>query len=348
MSASAWGVTTHTAAHLSGRSIRLDSVGDLTDEFQTIDAIVTEASWDPRCLGVLTLDTQFDNACLVRPAAGSEGARVAHAEQLQEWMQGHSGETLSVTPNWDDVRGTLSQMTAWLERLYERKGGPLCLLLDLDALARYFSLGILSYTHSRGIVKEWLFLYEEGSYGQGSSIEWQAPRTTWAAHAIPGMEGDWYPTREQLFLVSLGFDGDRVAQLIDRHDPASVVALLGDPGVVPEYPEHAREVNRAWMERSSAEVVATANAADAIQAWAELEKWLSQLGPRYNAQGLLCGTKPHSLGMAICALANDELGVVYLKPDVQIQQRITPLGRHWVYALEDLSVLPLSRHSQVE
>lgn len=331
-------VTSYGSGHLFGRSLLLASLNDLAAARGEVDAVITEASWDPRCLGLCKAEGIFGSGCIIAPGELRKSARSEHLTVLDRWLRGHADSVSVVSAKSGSVRSTLSEVTDWLDGLYASVGRPLTVLMDLNALARYYSLGVLSHTHSRGMVERWLFLYEEGAYGDDAGIVWEAPRTTWAAHAIPGMEGDWYPTREQLFLVSLGFDGDRVAQLIDRQDPAKVVALLGEPGVRPEYPHKSLEVNRTWMQRTETEIVARAHAADAVAAWSLVEKWLLELRHGYNPQGLLCGSKPHSLGVAIAALSTEELGLVYLTPSAEVQQRILPLGRYWLYELTDIAV----------
>ena len=186
--------------------------------------------------------------------------------------------------------------------------------------------------------------YAEGDYPEETTELQKHELFTaggWDVIPIPSVEGEWSPEKERAYLVSVGFEGSKTLRLISRAEPDLVYVLLPDPGVKEEYVARALAQNSSLIDmlRDESEDIVRANAGDAIEAWKKLDEAAVEDRRAANFYYACCGTKPHSLALALRASVLKHPAVLYIVPDRHKVVDVRPLGVYWRFDLRDMTSL---------
>jgi len=221
------------------------------------------------------------------------------------------------------------------------------MLVDLSAMARYFSLGAVALGLNENIAEYVDILYAEAVYGDiidTTTVDIPEHSASWEAIAIPRAEGDWFPTHLRHFVVSVGFEGAKVARLADRGYPDAISVLMPMPGLRAEYEDRSLKANEGWMKVYGVgdDARIGSSPADAIASWRCLSGFV-RIDPSYqNVYCLLCGSKPQSLGMTLYALSRERPAAMYVRPTMHEEQSIEASGVYWKFRLRDRTLLPVT------
>ena len=328
--------------HLSAESIcTRDLAGALEARY---DVIFLGSSWDSRCLTLEATQLQATRVVLFLPKnKGTSGRRAHHDARLTGWAAG-VGELVVVEDDSEELARVHDALVRELDEVRKLADRPIRVLIDLSAMTRYFTLGLVANCLNDSVASLVDVVYAEGLYNDVPAAAAPPAMDTsalWDAVGIPMLEGDWFPTHGRHFLVSAGFEGSAVARLADRWDPDSVAVLLPIPGVEPEYDSRVRAANETWMRHVdvAGEDVWESPAADALAAWRLLAEAERLDAPGRNIYCLLNGSKPHALGLTLYALARGTPAVLYVRPTRHRERDITSTGDFWRYRLRDRTLI---------
>lgn len=329
--------------HLSGESER----GTTSDELLkgNYDYVLAGSSWDERSIVITGGSIRAETIQVIRPRnAGSSGRRADHDRQLAQWAAQSATKVLFVDGASEDVESSFSSVQEAVLQLRKELDRPLDILIDLSASVRYVTLGLVAMALNDGIASSVDVFYAEALYRGETGVESEHEVESWEALAVPGLEGDWYPSRPRHFLVSAGFHAERAARLAERWDPNQVSVLLPRPALTEDYERRTTRANSAWMQRFNVtdEDSIDAPPTDAITTWSRLASSPMLNADSENIYCLLCGSKPHALALTLWALARQTPAVLYVKPDHHREQSVELTGNVWIYRLRDRTALTQS------
>lgn len=330
--------------HLSGESESATTAGDVVK--RNYDYVLTGTSWDERCTVLTDASVSAHMVQVIRPSnLGSSGLRPEHDVQIEDWARRTSEEVRFVDGASEDVDAAFDAVQEAILTLRKELDRPLDILVDLSATVRYVTLGLVALALNDEVARSVDVFYAEALYRDlPSSDGAEVKESTWQAMAVPGLEGDWFPSRARHFLVSAGFHAERAARLAERWDPNRVSVLLPRPALTDEYEERTSRANSAWMQRFNVTEDDSIDAppTDAITTWSRLASSALLETDSENIYCLLCGSKPHALALTLWALARQTPAVLYVRPDVHREQSATLTGKVWIYRLRDRSILSQS------
>lgn len=336
-------VTVFNDRHLTGVAERATTMHALVDE--AYDYVLIGSSWDERCVLIAETELRADLVQLFLPRNhGASGRRERHDQILSRFATEAAERIDVISEPSESLTAVLGQLEQGLLGIRKELDRPLRMLIDLSAMPRYFSLGVLALGLSENVASEVHVVYSEARYGEvveRSPVPVADFVSNWEAVAIPNLEGDWYPGQGRHFLVSVGFDGAMVSRIVDRWDPDEISVLFPAPGVDSEYEEYARERNEGWMRQMGIKglQVIPASASNAIEAWRVLSEGGAVDAVNSNVYCLLAGSKPHSLALALFSLSRERPAVLYPRPTVHEEKRIVPKGVCWRFGVRDRTVL---------
>lgn len=327
-------------AFLTGRSEKASSIPGLVDG--EYDLLIMAASWDSRCLCLLSADVRarwgigifFENR-------GVLGLRDAHDPQVRDYLE-HRCETVrEIEHASEDLDGLWQELWKGAWEAYTNVGRPLRVLLDVSTCPRYYALALLSGGFRKGIVESVTCFYAEGQYPESREESTHEQFTTgrWKTRDVPFLTGTADPGNSRFYVVSLGFEGAKTYLAVSNNDADRVMVLFPRPGVRPDYPERTRRSNEVLYEEYGLDRRSeiSAPAGDAVAAWAALAEASPTL-PTENPFYLCCGTKPHAIALALHALIDERVTVLYAQPASHKEAAITPLDSYWAFRIRDLSV----------
>ncbi len=250
-------------------------------------------------------------------------------------------DLLQDTADDDEV---LVRLKNKVRSLYIDKGEPLKVGVDLTCVSAYVSLGLVAYLMETGIACKFSAFYAEGSYPEESAIEDEHDLFTagdWKPVAIPDLRYPWILQPNRMYVVAVGFEGNKTLRLCERREADCIHVLFPDPGVSSEYVEWTRVRNAALIERFGIEdsELLRANAADAIEAWKTLTDRNVEDFDRCEVEYLCCGTKPHSLAIALRSLCTRQGVVSDIVADEKLPADVEPVGVYWRYEIRNGAAL---------
>lgn len=309
------------------------------------DYVLTGSSWDQRCLALSSADiTSSVTQVLLPRNRGWSDLRSKHDEILSDYWRSHADHLDIIEEESEALEAVFSRIEGAISTLRKAADQPLSMLIDLSAMPRYFTLGAVAIGLNNAVAGRVDVVYAEGIYGPlrgQSQVEIPEHPGSWEAVAIPGLEGDWYPNHDRHFLVSVGFESTKVARLADRWDPDVISVLFPRPGTDPNYEQEAEKANSMWLKQFgvSSDRIIDCSPSDAVRTWATLSTAEGVDAESENVYCLLCGPKPHALGVSLYSLARERPAVMYVRPTVHEEKEIRPNGRYWIYRVRDRTLV---------
>jgi len=332
-------VSAFRQGYLAGNSYQSDAPQNLIAGH--FDVLVVVSSWDRRCLCItdcpdLTASTAIGVYFDVRDSSGLRDAHDKAVEQYCEMRGGLyepiKGQSLDLPGMWGRIFGRISQAR-------RAAGRPIRICMDLSTCPRYYSISVLSRCLGQGIAESVTMLYAEGRYPKlNEGPELALTGGKWATVPVPGLEGEYDPRKSRFYLISVGFEGMKTLRVTSKGDPERVSVLFPDPAVLPEYAEKTQRCNQDLFEqyRIPDEQVVRAPAGDAIGAWKALAEASLERPESEDAYYLCCGTKPHSIGLALHAMALGHPAVLYSVPEEHLVVNTQPIGVFWRFDVRDV------------
>jgi hypothetical protein len=151
--------------------------------------------------------------------------------------------------------------------------------------------------------------------------------------------GECDPEKDRHYFVSVGFEGSKTLRVVTRAEPDHVSVLFPDPGYESDYVATTTRNNSELMNQFSVpgSRIVKAPAGDSIAAWEAMGGIDLDDPVKYNVYYICCGTKSHSLALALRAMALGYPTVLYNKPDRHRESIIIPSGKYWRFDIVDLS-----------
>jgi hypothetical protein len=331
---------------LRGVSTAGSSPADLLRD--RVDLMIAFSSWDSRSVAVTAADvlTAEESVLVLFDVRDQQGLRDSHDRQLEEYLTRQARVTRILRGNSTELADVWSQLFVTIGELRQRLGRPIRLFVDLSACPRYYALAILANALGRGIASSICLFYSEGLYDdRHGDAERHEIFTSgrWSSVPVPGLVARWAPGKSRFYLASVGFEGAKTLRAVARADPDRVAVLLPDPGVRPDYAKRTRAMNDELFQQFqiSDHCVVRAPAGDAIRAWQALSEAGLERPEEENSFYICSGTKPHSVALALRAMAHGSATVLYNLPDAHKVNDVKPSGIYWSFIIEDLSALPL-------
>lgn len=309
-------------------------------EFGEYDLAYFCSSWDARCFDITGVQLVINRAVLTDLAfRDSIGLRDTADTKLSSFLSDYD---LCKLPQGKDelLSKILSKLCEFASHAYAKATEPPCVLVDMTGFPRYLSLGLIAYLVKSNLARQVDVFYSEANYGEGQEKESILfTEGKWEAIPIDLLEGEYSPSKGTYLLVSTGFEGKKTLRAVHEREPDRVSVLMPVPGFTPEMEQRMENENRKLLDYYKVPniQVISAGAADLVAAMKQLDKNLENFNTE-NVYYLCCGTKPHSLALALRACLLEEAAVVYNKPESYRIQRIRHQGNYWLYRIQNWAV----------
>ena len=331
--------------HIEGISTCYEKLDSITS--MHYDVIIAAANWDERSVAVSKIQNISSDIGLQFSFQKKDdyGRQEKHESIIQDWLKSCCKRTESIVlKDRDNVEIFWGKIKAAFEKIFKELNNTISIFIDLTVFPRIYSIGIMSNLISAGLLEKITFFYSEADYATKNSGTIETFRKgSWAAIPIFGLAASYDPGKEKFYMISVGFEGGATMRVIEKGDPERISILFPKPGFKEQYEQKAWDVNKEIIEKYavSKEQIIEATAGDAIVAWQKLEERNLERPDKENNFSLCCGTRPHSLALALRAItAGFPITVLYYIPDEYAVTNIKESGKYWLYEIRDLSVVP--------
>ncbi|WP_425252429.1 hypothetical protein ACPJXG_22775 [Janthinobacterium sp. NFX145] len=305
-------------------------------------------SWDARCTAILGCDSiHFKSSILIKPLTTTSSPVLENNHsKVHNFLNSASGlctvleaDTERLSDVYERIRSLFWAAIGEQERTF-----PASIFIDVSTCPRYFSLALLGEAFRSGQVDQICLGYSEGKYPDAKPSYNDLEEISFSDGAfqsipVPGYYGEFEPSKEKLFFVSLGFDGWKTLNLLIRKEPERVVALLASPGGHTGYVERAMLANAALIERFRIpdEFILKATSGDAVEAWQRMTEAGVEKFNDENVYYLCSGNKPHSIAFALRAISLETPTLLYNSPVKYLPVEIDCNGTYWMYSIRPAS-----------
>jgi hypothetical protein len=296
-------------------------------------------SWDSRCLEIIKSALNTKQSVLVHLAfRDPQGFRDSSDEKLADFLTNRN--MVIIRQQDETLSDVLVSMCKQVDDVYANSREAPRFLIDLTGFPRYLSLGLISYIFQRNKARQIDVFYSEGSYADDDKDNVNVfTEGSWESLPIRSLEGKFDPAKTTYLLVSTGFEGRKTLRAVHNRDPDRISILLPNPGLTEKITARTKLENQALIEEYKVpeSEVLNAPAADLISAMEVLDKH-PERGISENIFYLCCGTKPHSLALALRACLNPNCAVIYHKPESYKTRSTMSAGTYWLYHIYNLAV----------
>jgi hypothetical protein len=312
----------------------------LSEQFDL--ALIASGS-DRRCMSMLGFIPQADR-CILLTFTGNhdQSLSATNESELISYYRAKNASIDRISGDALDIDAMWPRIWASIQECYSEKRRPLRVLIDLSTCPRIYSLASLAGLLRVGMARRLTVFYAEGRYDatkHPTLSDYPFHVGHWKAVPIPFLEGIADPGKKSHFVVSVGFEGTRTARVLAKEDPDRVSLLFPKPGVKAKYVREAEERNRRLVEeyRIPKDEIVNARAGDAVEAWRKLTAAAIERPETEEVAYLCCGTKPHSLAMALRAICLQYPIVLYNLPEGPSFVDVYATGVYRRFDITDLS-----------
>jgi hypothetical protein len=329
-----------------------NDISDFT--FNNYDVVIVASSWDPRCLNITNSNISgiHHGILFTFDDKDDAGFRNKHDDLLKSWMSKNIINSKTICGKSTDVESSFSLLFSMLTTISLSHEKPINILFDLSTCPRFISLSTLSKGFNLGIIKRIDYFYGECLYPEphdgilGGVEEVVFTSGDWNTLSLEHCLGQFDPSSKVLITVSIGFEGNKILRVLNIEDPDSVNILMPDPGFSEGYVRRVLEANSELISEYQVDDsrILKANAGDAVASWRILDLSIQNTPENSANHSYLCtGSKPHSLGMTLSAMANENVAVLYTLPKEHNFVEVRTVSKYWVYQVNNLTIPTISQ-----
>lgn len=315
------------------------------------DLVVLASSWETRCLSAALARAWGSQSVVLLLFDEKDvlGLRDQHDLRMVSTLA--DADLSIVRGSATDTHMITSELMALVAERRREVGRPLRVFVDMSSCPRIYNLLWIGWGLRGGWIAEIDYFYAEGQYPEMDRIsdpleehvlplvELSFAGPTRQTIPVPMLSGTSDPEKGRQYVISLGFEGPRAYRILQKAEPDSVVVILPTPGTNEQYSERALAANSMLVRDfcPGDHGVLGVPAGDAVACWKRLDGCGLLDEDEYNIAFVLCGTKPHALGMGLCALTKPHVAVLYNIPTVHRPVNVVASGKYWLYQVVDFS-----------
>jgi len=153
---------------------------------------------------------------------------------------------------------------------------------------------------------------------------------------IPGYYGKPDFAKPWLYILLLGFEGNRSLSIYKMNEPDYVKAIVAEPGYQNEYCSKAIEINKRFL--SEAKITESdlikIGAGDPITVYDKILELYEDYKDRANICLVPLGTKPHAIGAGLAALKQKRMAIMYQVPKSYSMNETKAAKDMWIYIIK--------------
>lgn len=272
------------------------------------DLFIGCVSFEERCRKALVSGTDYKARYIMLFFYPELGPREKHRvkdnrtimQQAADERKEKGGRVEIVRPPRSDARAGFDILVDSLRRLeHDSAGRPLRITFDITTFTKSYLLVLLRALENAHRADVQL-VYVEPAYYTPERLT-AGVRTV---GYVPFYNGHPSPSRPDLLVIFLGFEGDRAYAIWEHFEPEKSIAFVGNPGYDPTYAECAERLNRTLLDELGVER-RDVRARDPDAVCRELEGiWADH--KYYNLLIAPLGTKPETLGVYLFKRSNPD------------------------------------------
>jgi hypothetical protein len=202
--------------------------------------------------------------------------------------------------------------------------------IDITTFTKQYLLVLLRFVEKQAPKSVRLFYSEPEDY----AVKWDKPLSYGLIDivSVPSYGGHFYVEKENLLVLTLGYEGDRAYGIWERFTPHRTIVLIGKPSFKDSWEGRVEEFNRKLISKLPGDSIRYIPTLDPFEVSQNLDKLIEQYSGKFNISVSPLGPKPQVVGCYLSVRKYLDVQVIYAIPKFHEEEYFSKkVGKTWEY-----------------
>lgn len=250
-------------------------------------------------------------------------------EKLMNALLQHSENVFPIVCDHHDPLDGISK----IHDLCENRGVSLQgknVTVDITTFTKQYLLVLLKFIEKQKPKSMRLFYTEPEDYG----VRWDKPLSYGLIDivSVPSYGGHFYIEKENLLILTLGYEGDRSYGIWERFAPHKTIILIGRPSFRDSWEGRVEEFNKKLISKLSKDSINYIPTLDPFEVSKNLDNLIQRYSERFNISVSPLGPKPQVVGCYLSIRKHPDIQIIYAIPKFHEEEYFSKrVGKIWEY-----------------
>lgn len=202
--------------------------------------------------------------------------------------------------------------------------------VDMTTFTKQYLLVLLKFIEKQNPKSVRLLYTEPEDY----SVKWKKPLSYGLIDivSVPTYGGHFYPEKENLLILQLGYEGDRAYGIWERFNPHKTLILIGRPSFRDSWEGRVEKFNEKLISKLPEDSIIYIPTLDPFEVSKALDKLIDQYLKRFNIYLSPLGPKPQVTGAYLSIRKHPDVQIIYAIPKSHEEEYFSKkVGKIWEY-----------------
>lgn len=202
--------------------------------------------------------------------------------------------------------------------------------IDITTFTKQYLLVLLKFIEKQNPKSVRLFYTEPEDY----SVKWKKPLSYGLIDtvSVPTYGGHFYPEKENLLILQLGYEGDRAYGIWERFNPHRTIILIGRPSFKDSWEGRVEKFNEKLISKLPKDSIIYIPTLDPFEVSKTIDKLTDQYLERFNIFLSPLGPKPQVIGAYLSIRKHPDVQIIYAIPKSHEEEYFSKkVGKIWEY-----------------
>ena len=202
--------------------------------------------------------------------------------------------------------------------------------IDITTFTKQYLLVLLKFIEKQKPKSMRLFYTEPEDYG----VRWNKPLSYGLIDivSVPSYGGHFYVKKENLLILTLGYEGDRAYGIWERFTPHKTIILIGKPSFRDSWEGRVEEFNKKLISKLAKDSVNYIPTLDPFEVSKNLDDLIKRYSEKFNISVSPLGPKPQVVGCYLSVRKYPDVQIIYAIPKFHDEEYFSKrVGKIWEY-----------------
>lgn len=202
--------------------------------------------------------------------------------------------------------------------------------IDITTFTKQYLLVLLRFIEKQTPKSVRLFYTEPEDY----AVKWDKPLSYGLIDivSVPTYGGHFYVEKENLLILTLGYEGDRAYGIWERFTPHKTIIMIGKPSFRNTWEGKVEQFNKKLISKLPGDSVNYIPTLDPFEVSKNLDTLIEHYSQKFNIAISPLGPKPQVVGCYLSARKHPNIQIIYAIPKSHEEEYFSKkVGKIWEY-----------------
>lgn len=203
--------------------------------------------------------------------------------------------------------------------------------IDVTTFTKQYLLVLLKFIEKQKPKSTRLFYTEPEDY----AVKWNKPLSYGLIDivSVPSYGGHFYVEKENLLILTLGYEGDRAYGIWERVAPHKTIILIGKPSFRDSWEGRVEEFNKRLISKLPEGSINYIPTLDPFEVSKNLDDLIKRYSEKFNISVSPLGPKPQVVGCYLSVRKYPDVQIIYAVPKFHEEEYFSKrVGKIWEYS----------------